>query len=129
MPRVVIRRAREATVEKWVVAAAKALGVGSIKLYGVAYGGWPDRIFLVPGGKPLFVEFKAPGGEPTERQRAIHARLREAGYAVEVHDDRDAAVESIRRAAAVGSEQGPGKGDEVPPGARRRRPVRRSRLS
>ena len=107
MPRrVVIRRVREASIEEWVVNQARGVyGVYSIKLYGVAYGGWPDRIFLVPGGRPLFIELKPPGGEPTEKQREIHRRLRAAGYIVEVHDDRDAALLSIRRAAEVGAKR------------------------
>ena len=106
MPRrIVIRRVREVSIEKWVVNQARGVyGVDSIKLYGVAYGGWPDRIFLVPGGRPLFIEFKRPGEEPDERQKEIHRRLRAAGYVVEVHDNRDAALLSIRRAAEVGPE-------------------------
>ena len=56
----------EAKVERKVCDdALKKLGVPSFK-WGV--DGWPDRIFLIPGGRPFFIEFKAPGEEPNPRQ-------------------------------------------------------------
>jgi hypothetical protein len=128
--RVVVRYAREVPIETWVANQARGvLGIENIKLGSRYNGGWPDRIFFIPGGRPLCIEFKRPGEEPDERQKEIHRRLRALGYAVEVHDDRDAALESVRRAAEVGPEPGSGKGDEVPPGARRRRTLRRSGMS
>jgi hypothetical protein len=49
--------------------------------------GWPDREFLIPGGKPLFMEFKRPGEEPEPIQEFIHGQLRDAGYTVLVIDN------------------------------------------
>lgn len=60
-------------------------------------GGWPDRIFMIHTGRPLLIEFKKPGEEPEPRQRHNHKLLRRWGYDVEVHDDRELALEAIRR--------------------------------
>lgn len=38
--------------------------------------GWPDTLFLFTGGFPLFIEFKAPGEEPTPKQ---YDKLQELG--------------------------------------------------
>lgn len=56
-----------------------------------AAAGWPDVIFLIPGGSPVFIEFKAPGKKPTAKQVHRHGQLREGGYEVRVYDDGDAA--------------------------------------
>lgn len=76
------------------------LGVFSIKLNGIERG-YPDREFYIPGGKPLHIEFKRVGKEPTKYQLMIHARLRHAGYTVEVHDDVEEAMTAIRKAAKI----------------------------
>lgn len=77
---------------------AARLGVENLKLNVQGSVGWPDRMFLVPGGRPLFIEFKRPGAKPRAVQMHIHDRLRELGYQVEVHDDIGEAVKSIARA-------------------------------
>src|SRR5690606_35937510 len=48
--------------------ALQELGVFSIKIAAAQETGYPDRLFLIPGGRPLFIEFKRPGEEPTPRQ-------------------------------------------------------------
>ena len=86
----------EAGIEHKVVHdAAKDLDVQSTKM-GTAYSiGWPDRLFFIPGGRPLMIEFKRPGGKVSARQAHIHAELRKAGYAVSIHDDVDDALSDI----------------------------------
>ncbi len=74
------------------------LGVASTKLVTPGQRGFPDRIFWIPGGKPLLIEFKRPGEEPRKLQSHIHKMLSMLGYSVEVHDDIDAAVASVRKA-------------------------------
>src|SRR5690606_14277269 len=54
--------------------ALQELGVFSIKIAAAQETGYPDRLFLIPGGRPLFIEFKRPGERPTPRQRLIHKR-------------------------------------------------------
>ena len=58
--------------------------------------GWPD-IIVIHDGRPIFLELKAPGSYPTERQRNVHVALREAGAAVEVIRSLDEADEFLTR--------------------------------
>lgn len=46
----------------------------------------PDRLIIFPGGRVWFVEFKRPGGKPTEAQEREIKRLREKGCYVSVID-------------------------------------------
>lgn len=64
-------------------------GVSSIKLLSQGSTGLPDRLFLVPGGRPLFIEFKRPGGELSAKQQYVCGCLRELGYRVNVCDSVD----------------------------------------
>ena len=65
----------------------KYLGIKGSKLNIIGDTGYPDRIFWVPGGKPLMIEFKAPGEKSRPKQRQIHRFLKSLGYLVEVHDN------------------------------------------
>ncbi len=76
---------------------AKRKGVGHIRMhfgYGVRTG-WPDDVFLLPGGKPLFCEFKAPGKEPTAKQELRITELEKLGYEVAVCDNVEEGKELI----------------------------------
>jgi hypothetical protein len=99
------------------------LGVFSVKISKAQESGYPDREFLLPEGRPFFIEFKAPGRKPTKRQLLVHERLRYLGYDVEVHDNVDRAVAAVasrlRAAAGPGVAVLPaGRGAAVRPGAR-----------
>lgn len=79
---------------------------------------WPDRLFFIPGGRPLLIEFKRPGKQPTPKQAARIKKLKELGYDVEVCDNKEQSIAVIRarlEAAAVHE-----KGRKVPAGTRRR---------
>ena len=84
------------------------LGIGSLKVNVRGNTGWPDRIFWVPGGKPLIIEFKTPDGELSPKQKYHIERLKKDGYNVEVCDDAiDAFLAAIRAVEATGlSEDG-----------------------
>lgn len=73
----------EKKVQNPVIAYAEHLGCKVIRFYfgRGATTGWPDVLFLIPGGRPLFIEFKAPGNEPTKKQARKIEILRELGYA------------------------------------------------
>lgn len=86
----------EHAIEQQVVAIARRAGVESLKFQPIGSGGWPDRVFLVPGGHPLFIEFKRPGEQLRPLQVARHDQLRRLGYYVKVVDS----VESGRQAVA-----------------------------
>ena len=76
--RPVSRRRRESTLESKAVKYARSRGVVVAKL--TQLDGVPDRIFFVPGGKPLIVEFKARGEKPGELQSWYLQKLKEDGY-------------------------------------------------
>lgn len=63
------------------------LGIKGSKIKTPGDTSYPDRLFWLPGGKPLLIEFKVPGGDPEPKQDHIHDWLRELGYEVQVHDN------------------------------------------
>ena len=74
----------EKKVQNGAIKHAYSLGIKVIRLYfgpGITTG-WPDVLFLIPGGRPLFIEFKAPGNIPTKKQQKRMCDLRNAGYCV-----------------------------------------------
>jgi hypothetical protein len=70
-------------------------GVSNIKINTMSNTGYPDRLFFIPGGKPLLVEFKAPGEELKPKQAHIHRNLKRLGYNVQVHDNEAEAIKAI----------------------------------
>lgn len=96
----------ETKIEDEAVRQAAALGVRSLKLTLYGDSGWPDRVFLIPGGRPLWIEFKAPGEGPDPLQSVRHAFLEYMGYDIEVHDTVEGAVEAIRRKLAAATAAG-----------------------
>jgi hypothetical protein len=85
----------QAHVLKW----CKKRMVGFLRLAfmpGAAVG-WPDTAILLRGGRPLFIEFKRPGGKVSAKQQERIDWLRDNGYRVEVFDKYDDAIECIQR--------------------------------
>ena len=60
--------------------------------------GWPDFIYLIPGGRPLFIEYKATGKRPSRTQEWRIRILEELGYDVEVCDSPEGAKSAIEEA-------------------------------
>jgi hypothetical protein len=90
---------REGALERRVCAKAlKLYGVVSIKLEPPpgSETGWPDRQFLIPGGRPFLLEFKEVGYEPEPKQEYIHGMLEGLGYDVAWTDSEEAALEAIK---------------------------------
>lgn len=58
----------------------------AVKLLSQFFKGLPDRMFLLPTGKILFVEFKSTGKKPTPIQRWVHRKLDEIGFPVYIVD-------------------------------------------
>lgn len=46
--------------------------------------GFPDLVLILPGGRVLFLEVKAPGNYPDKTQRELHDEMRALGHIVEV---------------------------------------------
>lgn len=90
----------EARIERRVARDAKErLGVLSWKLAHVANEtGVPDRLFLVPGGRPLLIEFKAPGQPLRPKQAWWAETLTTLGYATLRADDYETAMAAIEAA-------------------------------
>jgi intracellular sulfur oxidation DsrE/DsrF family protein len=65
-------------------AILKKFGVKSIKLTPMKSTGFPDRIFWLPGGKPLLIEFKSSVGFLSLKQEYIIGQLKALGYRVVV---------------------------------------------
>src|SRR4051812_25586327 len=102
-----IRGRFEKQDEQWVCQKAFELyGVENIK---VGHSGWPDRQYLIPGGRPLWLEHKRPGMKAQARQAWRIRRLKELGYNAELADDRDEALEQIRRAVEAAQISGQGR--------------------
>lgn len=58
----------------------------AVKLLSQFVKGLPDRMFLLPGGVVVFVEFKSTGKKPTKIQEYIHKRIQALGFPVLVVD-------------------------------------------
>ena len=82
------------------VLAYEYLGISNVKLKVPGQTAYPDRLFWIPGGKPLMIEFKLPGEKPEPKQLHVHKELRELGYEVQVHDNAADAFEAIINAVA-----------------------------
>lgn len=90
------RPSEKASVENPVVKLAQRLGVPVLKVNPLWAAGWPDRVFFVPGGRPLIIEFKRPGGTTRPKQDEVIAKLRSLGYDVEVIDNKEQGEAALR---------------------------------
>lgn len=82
---------RESKVERALVARVKSLGGDCEKFSSPGRRGVPDRIVLLPGGRIVFVELKAPGKQATKLQERDHTRRRALGFDVKVIDSLESA--------------------------------------
>lgn len=96
----------EKAVRNPVIRYAKKLGIESIRMYfgpGIQTG-WPDDLFLIAGGRPLFIEFKAPGNTPTKKQEKKMKLLKDAGYDVNWTDSVEEGKYLLCRAVRAASQ-------------------------
>lgn len=77
----------EIIIENKVRKTALLFGVPSLKMKLDTNAGWPDVLFLMPAGKPAFIEFKAPGETPRKLQWHRIKTLGKLGYDVNWFDD------------------------------------------
>lgn len=83
------RRPRERDIERHLVRAVTARNGLVRKVTWQGRRGAPDRLVMLPGRYPVWVELKAPGERPTQLQEREHAILRSFGQRVEVIDSTD----------------------------------------
>lgn len=80
---------RESVIEANLVKQVKAAGGTAYKFTSPGRRGVPDRLVLLPGGRVVFVECKAPGEVPRPDQEREHNRLRALGFTVIVLDSKN----------------------------------------
>jgi hypothetical protein len=80
------RKPKESSVERDCVEWARERGILVTKNDTRANAGVPDRVFWLPGGRVLIIEFKRPGEdvELGSIQQGFIEHLRSAGYWIEV---------------------------------------------
>ena len=76
---------RESAVEAALSRECRLRGFPCLKLTPTTPG-VPDRLVVLPGGRHVFVEVKAPGRSPRAAQRHWHASLEAMGHRVCVVD-------------------------------------------
>ena len=80
----------EKDIESYLVKRVRARGGEAYKFSSPARRGVPDRIVILPTGRVVFVELKAPGKTPTRLQEKEHERLSTLGQEVLVIDSKEA---------------------------------------
>ena len=80
---------KEKSLERMLVRAVNQAGGLALKFVSPGMAGVPDRLVLLPGGKMVFIEMKAPGKEPRPLQRLRHEQLRGLGFRVYVVDGKE----------------------------------------
>ena len=79
----------EKHIEAKVCDYAKQRGLLVYKFTSPARAAVPDRLFILPGGRMFFCEFKREGQKPTPAQEREHKRLRAYDVPVFVIDNVD----------------------------------------
>lgn len=83
----------ESIVENYLKKKVEKLGGKAFKWAPIGVTGVPDRMVLLPGGRIIFVELKAPGKKARKLQEYRAKQLKELGFQVECLDT----VEKIDR--------------------------------
>ena len=76
----------EKTIENALIRKVKSLGGTCEKFTSPNKRSVPDRLITLPGNRVIFVECKAPGKLPTEKQALDHKKRRMLGCDVRVID-------------------------------------------
>ena len=67
------------------------------KMNGMGFASWPDRLIIGPDGFSMWIEFKRPElGKLSEGQRVLFEEMRLMGHIVQVHDNSDLAIASLK---------------------------------
>ena len=72
----------EKTIEAKFKKQVEAIGCRCMKFVSPGFTGVPDRIILLPGGKVIFAELKAPGKKERRRQEYVQKLFRNMGFTV-----------------------------------------------
>lgn len=92
----------EKTVEKELCDRIKnELGGWALKFISPGQNGVPDRIVLLPGGRVVFVETKAPGKKLRKLQEYVRGLIQQLGFKV-LRIDTKEKVEAFVREVQTG---------------------------
>ncbi len=94
-------RVSEREIERFLVDLVRAAGGLALKFASPAMSGVPDRIVVLPGGRILFVELKAPGEQLRPLQQRVHQMLSERGATVLTLDSLEAVERMVRATTGV----------------------------
>jgi hypothetical protein len=89
----------EKQIENRVVFYAKNKGWIVIKLNPQWHRGLPDRMFILPGGKTVFMEMKKPGGKPSPLQKYFISWMKDLGHEAHILDNYDDAIRILDSAS------------------------------
>lgn len=78
---------QEKQIEQRLIKEVKKIGGISPKFISPGFDGVPDRLVLLPDGRFVFVELKAPGKKLRPLQLKRKRQLEELGFKVYVIDD------------------------------------------
>ena len=81
---------RESQIEDYLYKQTLAFGGVIRKVQWVGRRGAPDRVVMLPGGKLLWIELKAPGKKPEPHQVREHERMARVGQIVQIIDSMEA---------------------------------------
>lgn len=87
---------RETRIENRLIKEVKKIGGKALKFTSPGITGVPDRIVLLPHGKIIFVELKAPEEKPSPMQEYRAKELRALGFEVKCIDSVEGIMELIK---------------------------------
>lgn len=87
---------RENVIEAYLRDRVKEIGGRAYKFISPGNSGVPDRLVLLPGGKNIFVELKAPGRKSTAIQLLQQKRIKDLGFQVFVIDSKEKVDELVK---------------------------------
>jgi len=90
---------RESTLERRLEREVRTIGGKAPKWVSPGNRGVPDRIVILPGGRTIYVEMKAPGKPLQPLQRKWAKTLQELGhevYKIDSDDDIDRFIAEVR---------------------------------
>lgn len=86
---------RETRIENRLIKEVEKIGGKALKFVSPGVSGVPDRIVLLPHGKLIFVELKAPGKKPRPMQEYRAKEYRALGFDVRCIDSTELIMELI----------------------------------
>ncbi|UZQ49093.1 VRR-NUC domain-containing protein [Clostridium kluyveri] len=89
----------ESVIEKRLKKEIEKIGGKALKFVSPGMSGVPDRIVLMPQGRIVFVELKAPGKKRRKLQEYRAKKLQNLGFSVECIDSIKGVQNFVKRIA------------------------------